>query len=121
MKQNRLDEALDYFKKALDVSGGESGYLCNVGYTYGLMGKKNDALAIVRELQARYADNRATGTEVAVAFVGLGDRDQTFAWLEKDFNSRSGVLPDMAHWFNFDGIRSDPRYLDLLRRLNLKP
>ena len=121
VKQNRLDEALDYFKKALDVSGGESGYLCNVGYTYGLMGKKNDALAIVRELQARYADNRATGTEVAVAFVGLGDRDQTFAWLEKDFNSRSGVLPDMAHWFNFDGIRSDPRYLDLLRRLNLKP
>jgi hypothetical protein len=55
-------------------------------------------------------------------YAGLGDRDQAFSWLEKDFQKRSGVrLPYITWWFTFDRLRGDPRYADLVRRMGLKP
>jgi hypothetical protein len=53
--------------------------------------------------------------------VGFGDKDQVFAWLEKDFQLRSGVLPYITWWVSFDDLRSDARYAELLRRMGLQP
>jgi hypothetical protein len=55
-------------------------------------------------------------------YAGLGARDQAFTWLEKDFEQRSGIrLPFMTWRFTFDGLRDDPRYADLVRRMGLQP
>jgi hypothetical protein len=54
-------------------------------------------------------------------YAGLGDKDQAFAWLERDFQQHSGGLPDMTWRFGFEGLRSDPRYADLVRRMGLQP
>src|SRR5438034_5241971 len=68
-----------------------------------------------RELDERYARREGIGMYLAQVYAGFGDKDQVFAWLEKDFQTRSGVLPYITWWLNFDDLRSDPRYAELLR------
>jgi hypothetical protein len=53
-------------------------------------------------------------------YSGLGDKDQAFAWLERDFEQRSGVLPFITY-SSLRDLRSDPRYADLVRRMGLQP
>jgi TolB-like protein/Tfp pilus assembly protein PilF len=50
----------------------------------------------------------------------LGELDKGFEWLERAYSEKLPSLMDIQWDDNFDGIRTDPRYLDLLRRLGLK-
>jgi DUF438 domain-containing protein len=56
---------------------------------------------------------------VAAVYAGLGDKDQAFAWLEKDFQARSGAIVYITYFPVYDTLRDDPRYADLLRRMGL--
>lgn len=119
LKHRRYEEAIAEFQKALELSERQSNYLCDLGYIYGLTGKRGEALKILKELEERYTRREAGGIDVAAVYAGLGDKDQVFQWLEKDFEQHSGVLPGLTSWFNFDDLRADPRYADLLRRMGL--
>jgi hypothetical protein len=52
-------------------------------------------------------------------YAGLGEKDQAFAWLEKAFQDRSSLLVDLRVEFPFASLHDDPRFKDLLRRMNL--
>jgi hypothetical protein len=49
----------------------------------------------------------------------MQDRDQTFEWLEKAYAERSGQMVYVKTEAFFQPLRSDPRYVDLLRRVNM--
>jgi hypothetical protein len=49
----------------------------------------------------------------------MGDRDHTFEWLEKAYAERSGRMEYIKVEDFFQPFQSDPRYLDLLRRMRL--
>ena len=51
--------------------------------------------------------------------VGLGEIDEAFEWLEKTYQERHGILTYLKVEAAFDRLRSDPRFLDLLRRIGL--
>jgi hypothetical protein len=56
--------------------------------------------------------------DIALIYTGLGEKDLAFAWLEKAYVERTGrllELPDPA----FDSLRSDPRFLNLVKRIGL--
>lgn len=119
LKQRRYEEAIAALQKSVELSGRQSNYLCDLGYTYAITGRRGEALQILRELEDRYSKREAIGMNLAAVYVGLGEKDKAFSWLERDFEQRSGLLPDVTVWANFDDIRSDPRYADLLRRMGL--
>ena len=50
--------------------------------------------------------------------LGLGDQEQAISWLQKAAEERDGLLPYSNVWFPFDPLRADPRFQDLLRRMN---
>ena len=84
------------------------------GHAYALMGDKVEAERLLSE--ARSDPLRAL--DAAYIYVGLGQNDQAFTWLQKAFEERSPWLafslkPDPR----FYGLRSDPRFQDLLRRV----
>jgi len=56
---------------------------------------------------------------VAIIYVGLGDKDQVFAWLERAYADRSFYLTWLKYDPQLDSLRSDPRFADLLRRVGL--
>ena len=65
----------------------------------------------------RYVDP----AEIAYTYAELGDKEQTFAWLDKAVAEKSGGLEVIRMVPELDPWRSDPRYLDLLKRMGLKP
>jgi TolB-like protein len=120
LKQRRYEEATAEFQKAVDSSGRASLTLGNLGYCYGVTGRRTEALRLAKELEERYAKSEAIGFFIGTVYAGLGDKDQAFAWLEKDFQQRSGQLPFITWWPNFESLHSDPRYADLVRRMGLQ-
>lgn len=119
IKQKRYEEAVAEFQKSVELSDRASLGLSGLGYAYAVSGKREEALQIVKELEEKYAKGESIGQYPARVYAGLGDKDQAFAWLEKDFQKRSGLLSFVTWWFTFDDLRSDPRYADLMRRMNL--
>ena len=95
--------------------------LSHLGYGYAISGKGAAALAILKEVQGKYQKHEALGQDVAAIYAGLGDKDQAFAWLEKDFETSSGQLARVRWEPPFEPLRSDPRFADLVRRMGLKP
>ena len=57
-----------------------------------------------------------------VIYAGLGEKDKAFEWLEKAYEDRSiSGAAEIKVDPIFDPLRSDPRFQDLLRRINLLP
>jgi hypothetical protein len=89
------------------------------GYALAVAGKRDQALAVVKELEQKYAAKEMDGVRIASVYIGLGDKDKAFEWLEKDFQMRRPTLPEMRLEMEFRSVRDDPRYKDLLRRMGL--
>jgi tetratricopeptide (TPR) repeat protein len=56
---------------------------------------------------------------VASVYARLGRNDEAMAWLEKGYEERDLRMPLIGVSFEFDGLRSDPRFKDLVRRVRL--
>jgi hypothetical protein len=52
------------------------------------------------------------------AYLGLGDHDEAFVWLERAYEERSNILVNLKVHPFFDPVRNDPRFASLLRRVN---
>jgi hypothetical protein len=107
-------------KTAVELSGRASQELGYLGYGYGKLRLREEAMAILKELEQRYAKRQSPAMFLAAIYAGLGDNDQAFAWLEKDFKERSGTLVYITYFPVYDTLRDDPRYMDLLRRMGIE-
>jgi len=76
---------------------------------------------ILKEIEEKHARREALGQHLARVYAGLGEKDQAFAWFEKDFQQRGGLLPAITYDYNVEDLRGDPRYADLVRRMGLTP
>jgi hypothetical protein len=54
------------------------------------------------------------------AYLGLGENDEAFAWLEQAYKEQSNMLQFVKVHPFFDSIRGDPRFVDLVRRVGLE-
>ena len=110
--------AISEFKKAksiADIPWNDAG----LGYVYASAGRKQEAFQVIAELQAKAKQRYVSPYAIATIYAGLGNRDQTFEWLEKAYQERSPGLTLLKVEPMLDNIRSDPRYPDLLRRMGL--
>ena len=56
--------------------------------------------------------------DIALVYASLGDKDQAFECLEKAYEERNAWLVALRVDPMFDPLRSDPRFQDLVRRMN---
>ena len=58
---------------------------------------------------------------VALAFYALGDKEQTFSWLEESYKQHEPALVFLNAWAipNDSALRADPRFQDLVRRIGI--
>jgi DNA-binding winged helix-turn-helix (wHTH) protein/TolB-like protein len=63
----------------------------------------------------------STSFDMAEIFAQLGNKDQAFVWLERAYEERYFMMMYLKVAPNFDPIRSDPRFAELLRRVGLSP
>ena len=76
---------------------------------------------MLEKLRALSKQKHVSSYCFAVVYVGLGEKDQAFTWLEKANEERANLLTYLKVDSTWDPLRSDPRFADLLRRVGLPP
>src|SRR5258705_6254286 len=115
----QFDEAVAASEKAVSLSARTPGALGVLGLVYGLAGRKGEAIKGLNELLALNKRRYVTPAALANVYIGLGDKDQAFAWLEKACQERSNYVAYLKVFPIVDPLRSDPRFDELLRRTGL--
>jgi len=117
--EGRFDEAASLLKK---VSGaGESGVPEGVAPALARAGKTREARAVLADLIRESESGFPYQTEIAATYLALGERDSSFYWLDKAYDLRDPALPWVRVEPAFDSIRSDPRYVALMKKMGLEP
>jgi TolB-like protein/Tfp pilus assembly protein PilF len=117
--QGSNSEAIAAMEKGVELSGRAALNLGELGYGYAVTGNRPGAISIIKELEEKYARKEGVGQYVAAVYAGLGQKDEAFAWLEKDFQARSGQLAKIRWRPAFETLQKDPRFADLIRRMDL--
>ena len=112
-------EAIAEFEEAVNLANRQPIYLAGLGHAYAVSGNRDEALNMIRELNQLSNQEFVPARGVAEIHLGLGDKDQAFAWLDKAFEQRNGWLVHLKENPRYDSLRTDSRYLDLVRRMNL--
>jgi TolB-like protein/Flp pilus assembly protein TadD/predicted Ser/Thr protein kinase len=112
-------EAITEAQKAASYSGRTPRYIAGVGCALAVAGKRAEAHNIIDELTRSSKSGYVSPFYFAGIYSTLGEQDRAFEWLEKAYQVRDDQLPDVKVEPVFDSVRSDPRYADLLRRMNL--
>jgi TolB-like protein len=86
---------------------------------YALAGRPDDAKRVLDEIFAPSFPDTVGAYQVALAYVGLGDRGKALDWLETSFRKREAALVHLAVDPQLDPVRAEPRFQTLLRRLQL--
>ena len=89
-------------------------------YIYGRSGEMAKARQAVAKLQQTYGRQRQLDpTPMAVAELGLGNRDRALAWLREAYLKHSSALTALKVDPTYDPLRGDPRFQELLKAINL--
>ena len=80
---------------------------------------KGASAALIEELKNESQREYVSPYEIAVNYARMGDRDHTFEWLEKAYAERSGRMEYIKIEDSLEPFHSDPRYIDLLKRMGL--
>jgi TolB-like protein/DNA-binding winged helix-turn-helix (wHTH) protein/Tfp pilus assembly protein PilF len=109
-------EALAELQKSQSLSGAGSWETALVVHTYARMGRTEQA----RQLLSRVvAEGDPAAYAIALAYVGLGDHDRAFHWIDRALETRMGAFNEVPADPIFDPLRPDPRFSALVRRMRL--
>ncbi|HWQ33841.1 MAG TPA: protein kinase [Blastocatellia bacterium] len=118
-QQEQFDEALAELRLALELSGRGAMIIGGLGYVCARAGRRDEALTLLAELHSASSQKYIAPFYPAMIHLGLDDPDQTFAWLDKSYEERFCWLVWLRTEPMYDGLRADPRFADLVRRVGL--
>ncbi len=112
-------DAIIALKKGLEFSKDNAQILGFLGYAYAKAGQTRDAQEVLQQLMELSPDRPARAYGLAVVYTGLGDKDQAFHWLNQSCDNRDAFLIYLKVEPQWDSLRDDPRFDDLLRRMGM--
>jgi eukaryotic-like serine/threonine-protein kinase len=112
-------EALKDLRAVVALSDSSDEYVAYLGNVLGLIGNRAEATTLLRTLlkrqQSRYVDPSLT----AIVYIGLGEKDHAFQWLEKAYEVHSNQVEYLLIDPLYDPIRNDPRFSKLVKKIGL--
>jgi tetratricopeptide (TPR) repeat protein len=88
-------------------------------YAYAISGEKDKAQEILGNILKNLSQQYFPAYLIAGAYLAIGDKQQAFYWLEKAFSEVDPALILLKVLPEFDPLRSDPRFTELLRKIGL--
>jgi DNA-binding winged helix-turn-helix (wHTH) protein/TolB-like protein len=120
VQKGMFPEAIAEFNQARDLTEDLPPAWEDLGYAYAKSGRGDEAIKILNQLQERAKRGEyVLPLGIAWIYIGLGDKDQAFVWLDKSFEERSDGMRQIKTNPIYDPLRSDPRFTDLLKRMRL--
>ena len=114
-------EALSELQQAVAISPRGSLELAALAHAYAHFNRPQEARRILTKMEQRSSREYVTPYAIAMVWIGLGDKKRALASLEKAYEERSFSLVTINCFPQWDPLRSDPRFQDLVRRIGLDP
>jgi serine/threonine-protein kinase len=116
-----FDKSIDAHRKAVELSNGSPLMIGWLGLALAQNGEHVEARALLDRLHGMMGHAYVPPTSFAWIHLGLGDADGLFEWCHRAIDARDDMMMAIKSYAFFDPIRDDPRYVALLRRMNLEP
>jgi TolB-like protein/Tfp pilus assembly protein PilF len=116
---NQPGDAVPVLEKAHTLSPGSPAVMGVLIRAYAHAGRRSDAVRLLDELKQRKKKGYIPAGAFVNAYLGLGDNEQAFYWLEQAYKEQSNILQFLKTHPYFDPIRGDPRFAELVRRVGL--
>ena len=120
MHESMYESAIREMQKAIEFSSPSVDYISGLGYAYALAGRTGDAVKILEELKEKKKNGFISSYWLSQVYIGLGNRGKAMEYLLKSVESHD--FPSLPIGINdpiFDDLRSDPRFKEIKRRMNL--
>jgi serine/threonine-protein kinase len=114
-RQGKVDEGLRSLERAVELAPGETIWEGQLGQALGLLGRKEEARAIL----ARLVQRNANPYHTAYIEIGLGEFDKALDLLEKAIETKSAAAYGIKGSFLWEPVREHPRFQALLRKIHL--
>lgn len=112
------ERAIAEFQKVLQLSDAPF-FRAALGHAYASAGQREEAARVLEELQERQKHGHVSPYDFTIIYTALGERERAFECLEKAFETRSEALVWLKVDPRLDQIRTDPRFIDIQRRVGL--
>jgi tetratricopeptide (TPR) repeat protein len=121
VQRSMFKEGISEFEKARTIVPTFVYPLSGLGYAYAIEGRRMEARQMLDKLTELSKQEYVLPASKAIIYAGLEEKDNAFEWLEKAFSERSlGGGETIKVDPVWDSLRPDPRFADLLRRMNLQ-
>ncbi len=118
IRTGRQAEGLAALKRADEVSGGTQ-FRGQLGQAYALTGHQDEARAILEGLLALARTKYVPPYHLAYIYTGLGDDENAITCLEQAYVEQAGGIYGVKGSFLFESLRSHPRFVTLMKKMNL--
>ncbi len=121
LRMERYDEAVEIYQRLypdgvpVPISAGK------LGLIYAVAGRRAEALEELSILEEFAKKHYLPPTAFALIHAGLGDMDEAFRWMDRAIKERDCYIVLLRASPTFDELRADPRFEDLLRRIESVP
>ena len=119
-EKGMLEEALAEIKKGLSLFPKGSSLQVDMGHVYALRGEREKTRAILDEIIESSKKEDVPYIYIASLYADLGEIDQAFEYLEKCYEKRDLSLSFIKIWPLSQLLRTDPRFIALLRKMRLE-
>jgi len=117
-QKKQYREALDELNKVEPRTGAVVPLItAEIAYVHAMSGRTAEARALLKKLNALSATEFVDPYVVATVHMGLGDTAATLEALEQAFAVRSGFMVSLVNEPKWDGIRSNPKFQDISKRV----
>ncbi len=112
-------DAVPVLEKAISLSNGSPAATGVLIRAYAHAGRRSDALRLLADLNQRRKGGYVPAGAFVNAYLGLGEQEQAFYWLEQAYREQSNILQFLKTHPYFDPLRDDPRFKNLIGRVGL--
>ncbi|MFZ0706475.1 MAG: winged helix-turn-helix domain-containing protein [Candidatus Korobacteraceae bacterium] len=120
MYQGNNQKAVEEFQRVVELTHGDPIARAYLARGYAFAGQRDKAQEIINDLEKLAKTQYIPDTELASDYAALGDSQNALQWLERSYEDRASALPYLKIDRAYDSLHGDPRYADLLHRLNLQ-
>ncbi len=119
VEKKKYSDAIKAFQSAVQLSHRAPVALTGLGIGYARAGMMKEADTILSELLNAPKNIYVPEFYLATLYTALGKKDEAFEWLNKAYEERANGMSVMKVSPTVDDLRSDPRFTELLKKLNL--
>jgi TolB-like protein/Tfp pilus assembly protein PilF/predicted Ser/Thr protein kinase len=103
-----------------ELSGNASEATVARAQCYAAFGKRDEALELIESMDPEHLSGGNLLRGIALVYAALGENDEALTWLEKAYDQKAESLTTLKVDPKVDKLRSDPRFVSLLKKVGLE-